>query len=68
MFTKDGIHTLVHIVIANPTWMDLFCWPYTTQGFIAFEAIKDKERSYRDQHPTDHFLPLAIEVFGCLDK
>jgi hypothetical protein len=32
------------------------------------EAIQGKERNYYDQHPTDHFLPLAIEAFGCLDK
>jgi hypothetical protein len=27
-----------------------------------------KERNYCDQHPTNHFFPLTIEVFGCLDK
>jgi hypothetical protein len=24
--------------------------------------------NYHDQHPTDQFLPLAIEVVGCLHK
>jgi hypothetical protein len=27
-----------------------------------------KEMSYRNQHLTDQFLPLAIVVFGCLHK
>jgi hypothetical protein len=27
-----------------------------------------KEMSYRNQHPTNQFLPLAIEIFGCLHK
>jgi hypothetical protein len=24
MFIKDGIHTLVNVIIANPTWANLF--------------------------------------------
>jgi hypothetical protein len=24
VFTKNGIHNLVDVVIANPTWIDLF--------------------------------------------
>jgi hypothetical protein len=68
VLTKYGIRTLVNIVIANPTRTILFPQAYTTQGFIAFDAAQAKERNYRNQHPTDQFLPLAIEVFGCLHK
>jgi hypothetical protein len=30
--------------------------------------IVDNERSYHNWHPTNQFLPFAIEVFGCLHK
>jgi hypothetical protein len=48
--------------------MDLprrFC---AIQRFAASEVAQAKERSYYDQHPTNHFLLLAIEVLGCLGK
>ncbi len=38
------------------------------KDFFAFDAIQVKERSYRNRHPTNQFLPLACEVFGCLHK
>ncbi len=68
MLTKDGIHTLINVVIANPTQTDLFPQSCATQGFAIFDAAQTKERSYCNQHSTDQFLPLAIEVFGCLQK
>jgi hypothetical protein len=68
LLTKDGIHTLVDVVIADPTWTNLLCWSYIAQIFATFKAIQTKERSYCDQHPINHFLSLAINVFGCLDK
>jgi hypothetical protein len=36
--------------------------------FFAFDATQVKERNYRNQHPIDQILHLAIEVFGCLHK
>jgi hypothetical protein len=30
--------------------------------------IQAKIRNYRNRHVIDKFLPLAIEVFGCLHK
>jgi hypothetical protein len=68
MLTKDGIHTLADIVIVDPTWVDLFPWSYATQGFVNFDVTQAKEMSYRNQDPTNQFLPLAIEIFGCLHK
>jgi hypothetical protein len=58
VFTKDGVCTLA----------DLLPWSCTIQGFAAFNATQTKERSYCNWHPIDQFLPLAIEVFGCLHK
>jgi hypothetical protein len=30
VFTKDGIHTLVNVIIANPTQTNLFLWSFAT--------------------------------------
>ncbi len=68
MFTKDEIHTLLDVVIANPTWVDLFHQSYTTQRFVVYEVTQAKEKNYRNWHPTNHFLPLAILVFRYLNK
>jgi hypothetical protein len=68
VFTKDGIFILANVVIIDPTRANLFCWSYTTWRFVASKVIQAKEKSYHEQHPTNHFLPLAINVFGCLDK
>jgi len=68
VFTKYGIRTLADIVIVDPTRANLFPQAYTTQGFVTLDAAQAKERSYRNQHPTYQFFPLAIEVFGWLHK
>jgi hypothetical protein len=68
VFIKNGIHTLIYIVIANRTHVDLHPQSYTIQIFATSNATQAKERSYHNQHPIDQFLPLAIEIFGCLYK
>ncbi len=68
MFIKDGIYTLTNVVIIDPTQVDLLPQSCAIQGFAAFDVVQVKEKSYHDQHSTDQFLPLAIEVFGCLHK
>jgi len=59
VFTKDGICTLVDIVIANLIQMDLFFRSCATQGFDASNVIQAKEKSYHDQHPTNQFFLLT---------
>ncbi len=68
MLTKNGILTLVDVVIADPMLANLLHRFCATQGFATFDVGEAKERSYCNQHPIDQFLPLAIEVFGCLHK
>ncbi len=68
VFTKDGICILTNIVIVDPMCANIFLRSFTTQRFVAFDVIQTKERNYYDQHPTDQFLSLAIEVFECLHK
>jgi hypothetical protein len=68
VLTKYGILTLANVVIADPMRADLFPWFCVTQGFVTSDATQAKERSYCNPHSTDQFLPLTIEVFGCLHK
>jgi len=68
VLTKDGICTLANIVITNPMQMDLFPWSCIIQGFATLDATQVKERSYHNRHPINQFLPLIIEIFGCLHK
>jgi hypothetical protein len=59
---------LVNVVIVNPPRIDLLPQSYPTQRFVAFDATQAKENNYCNQHPTNQFFLLAIEVFGCLHK
>jgi hypothetical protein len=45
---KDGIYTLIDIIIIDLTRADLLPRSYTTQGFVVFDAVQAKERSYHD--------------------
>jgi hypothetical protein len=68
VLTKDDICTLANVVIANPMWIDLLPWICVIQRFFTLDVIQAKEKSYCNQHPTDQFLLLTIEVFGCSHK
>jgi len=59
VFNKDGICTLTNVVIVDPMRANLLFQSCVTQA---------KEKNYRNWHPTNQFLPLAIEVFDCLHK
>jgi hypothetical protein len=69
VLAKNEIPTLANIVIIDQMHVDLhnpsFC---TIQGFVASGIAQAKEMSYHNQHPIDKFLPLTIDVFGCLLK
>jgi hypothetical protein len=68
VFTKDEICTLADVVIIDPTWANLLHRSCAIWRFTTFKTAQAKERNYYDWHPTDHFFPLTIEVFGCLNK
>jgi hypothetical protein len=48
VFTKNGIHTLVDVVIADPTQVGLHPQSCTTQGFVASNVVQAKKRSYHN--------------------
>jgi len=43
VFTKDDIQTLINVVIANPTQVDLLPRSYATQGFVVFDTAQAKK-------------------------
>jgi hypothetical protein len=53
MLTKDGIHTLINIVITNLMWIDLFFQSCATQRFVAFDVAQSKKQNYHDWHLTN---------------
>jgi len=68
VLTKNDIHTLIDIFIVDPMWADLLPKFCAIQEFVVFDATQAKEKNYRNQHPIGQFLPLTIDVFGCLHK
>ncbi len=46
MLTKDDICVLVDVVMVDPTQANLLPQSYTTQGFVASDAVQAKEQSY----------------------
>ncbi len=69
----DGIHTLAHVVIVDPTWTNLVSWVVLVRGMATTLATHVKEGLYHDCYPTYVFLFLtmkffAIKVFGCLQQ
>jgi hypothetical protein len=43
VLTKDGICTLVDVIIDNPTWVDLLPWSCATQRFVASIVTQTKK-------------------------
>jgi len=52
--------SLVNVVIANPTWIDLvvwIAWSYEVDAMVVAQA----KGLYHDWHPTNAFLPLLLK-------
>jgi hypothetical protein len=64
----DDIHILINVVIADLMRADVLPWFYAIQGFVSFNVTQAKEKNYCNQHPTEQFLPLTIEVYGGCHK
>ncbi len=50
VLTKDGICTLVEVVVVNSTRTNLFPRSCTTQGFVVFNVAQAKKQSYCERH------------------
>ena len=53
-------------MVANPLRMDLVTIAASEAGHGAARAAASKESHYVDRHPSDGFIPLALEIFGRL--
>jgi hypothetical protein len=51
MFTKDGIRTLVDVIIIDPTRVNLLPSSCEAQRFAAFDVAQAKEKSYMTNTP-----------------
>ncbi len=66
MLLVNGIRTLFDVVIVNATRAKLVFRVVSSREMAMMVAIQAKKRLYHNQHPTNTFLPLAIEVFEWL--
>jgi hypothetical protein len=57
MFTKNGICTLVDVIIIDLTCIDLLPQSCAIQGFVTSDVTQAKERSYHNRHPTINSSP-----------
>jgi len=62
------VHNYVAPFISHTKQVTRICAKNLISWFVVFDVIQIKQRSYRNYHPTNQFLPLTIEVFGCLHK
>jgi hypothetical protein len=66
--SQNGIHTLTNVVIFDSTHVDLFPQSCNIQGLVDSNATQAKKKSYHNQHSSNQFFLLAIEVFVCVHK
>ena len=61
-------HTLIDIVVADPTRGDFVDHAARMDLVAATEAEKCKERRYRDRTSGTKFVPLVVETYGALSS
>jgi hypothetical protein len=67
VLTTNDTCTLTDIIIDNLTHANLVSRDISSKGIMATMIIvQAKVVSYHNQHLEDDFIPLAIEIFGCL--
>ncbi len=59
------VRTLVDVIIVDPIRIDLVSWATLFRGVATIIMTQAKDGLYHDQFPTDMFLFLVVEVFGC---
>jgi hypothetical protein len=64
----DGVCTLLNVVIANPTQVDLMLCAALSRGVATIVVTQAKNGLYYDQFLSNMFFTLDIEVFRCLHQ
>jgi hypothetical protein len=62
----NGVHTLVDVVIVDPTQVDLISWATISCGVATLVVTQANDGFYWDRFSTDIFFPLVVKVFRCL--
>jgi len=65
VFENFNIFEILISVIVDPHTLLTSPWMTLTPGF---KVVQIKEMNYKDWHPRNQFMHLAINVFGCLHK
>ncbi len=79
LFNHIQFLSLMNWHCVHKKWQSHFNWHYHCQpNMIEFASpilhnsrihnVAHKKKKKFNQHPTNQFFPLAIEVFGCLNK
>ncbi len=63
---KNSFQTLVDIIIADLTHLDLVQHVLTTIVHATIVVVQDKTWFYTERTLGDDFIPLAIETYSCL--
>jgi hypothetical protein len=66
LITKDNLWTLMDIVIAYSTHINMKQRTSTTTTHVVMMTTQEKTQSYIERIPSNDFIPLAMETYGCL--
>jgi len=65
LITKDGLRTLMDVIIVDLIHTNMVQQALTTTTRAATMVAQKKTRSYVKQAPGNDFIPFAIETYGC---
>jgi hypothetical protein len=66
MSSIDDIYTLANAVIANPIQIDLVSCVTSFRKAVSIVVIQEKNGLSNNWHSMKKFIPLVIQVLGCL--
>ncbi len=68
MLSINGVCTLIDVIIANSTSVDLILQAVFFHGVITIIATHVKDNLYHNWFVVDMFFLLVVKVFGCLNQ
>jgi hypothetical protein len=63
---KNGFCILMDIVIVDLIYINIVQWTSMTIAHVATMAIQEKTQSYIERTLNNDFIPLVIDMCGCL--
>jgi hypothetical protein len=65
-FTRDNFQTLMDVVIVNSTCTNMVQWTLIMTTHVMMMTAHEKTWSYVERALGNDFIPLVIEMYGCL--